>query len=198
MTKLIVTPQEKVTVEVLQSYDGKYTALGIDGKRFGPDAGPWQTELSFKVDRSELIKLIAGDYLDSLRERIDVLIKRDASNERRIDRLQQWVDDLQAGLFVNCVYCGYRYGPRSDTPVSMADILKQHIEHCPEHPLFEVREALTDLVELKRYIDARKGDKDEHYLTAKPEAWRRARRALDIKDCADCNDYPCCCQTVGW
>lgn len=54
-------------------------------------------------------------------------------------RCRRWVADLQSGLYVNCVYCGHRYGPREDTPVAMADVLKQHIEQCPEHPLSKLR-----------------------------------------------------------
>ena len=54
---------------------------------------------------------------------------------QEIERLSQWVNDLQSGMYVNCVYCGHRYGPREDTPVAMADVLREHIEQCPQHPL---------------------------------------------------------------
>src|SRR6202035_247283 len=57
-------------------------------------------------------------------------------------RLLAWVADLQSGMYVNCVYCGHRYGPSETTPVSMADALKAHIEVCPEHPMSVLREAL--------------------------------------------------------
>lgn len=53
----------------------------------------------------------------------------------KVGRLEQWVDDLQSGMFVNCVYCGHRYGPKDDVPSSMADVLKEHIEQCSEHPM---------------------------------------------------------------
>ena len=49
--------------------------------------------------------------------------------------LRQWVTDLQSGMYVNCVYCGHRYGPGETTPVSMADALKEHVESCPQHPM---------------------------------------------------------------
>jgi hypothetical protein len=52
-----------------------------------------------------------------------------------IRRLDTWVSDLQSGLYVNCVYCGHRYGPDPGTPVAMADVLKQHIAECPAHPM---------------------------------------------------------------
>lgn len=50
-------------------------------------------------------------------------------------RLTQWISDLQSGMYVNCVYCGHRYGPGETTPVSMADALKAHVEQCPKHPM---------------------------------------------------------------
>ena len=55
------------------------------------------------------------------------------------ERLQQWVNDLQSGMYINCVYCGHRYGPQEDTPVAMADVLKEHIEQCPEHPMSKLK-----------------------------------------------------------
>lgn len=51
------------------------------------------------------------------------------------ESLKSWVSDLQSGMYVNCVYCGHRYGPKETTPVTMADALKAHIEECPKHPL---------------------------------------------------------------
>jgi hypothetical protein len=57
----------------------------------------------------------------------------------RCDMLLRWVDDLQSGMYVNCVYCGHRYGPGETTPVSMADALKAHVEQCPEHPMSELK-----------------------------------------------------------
>ena len=55
------------------------------------------------------------------------------------ERLTAWVEDLQSGMYVNCVYCGHRYGPGETTPVSMADALKEHVEQCPEHPMSALR-----------------------------------------------------------
>jgi len=55
------------------------------------------------------------------------------------ERLKKWISDLQSGMYINCVYCGHRYGPKSETPVSMADISKEHIEKCPEHPMSHLK-----------------------------------------------------------
>lgn len=52
-----------------------------------------------------------------------------------LERLQQHVHDLQSGMYINCVYCGHRYGPEDEVPATMADALKEHIEQCPKHPM---------------------------------------------------------------
>lgn len=73
-----------------------------------------------------------------------------------IDRLNAWVADLQSGMFVNCVYCGHRYGPGETTPVSMADALKAHVATCSEHPMAKLRSALEKLVgQLDRMADVK-------------------------------------------
>lgn len=60
-------------------------------------------------------------------------------------RLKQWVRDLQDGCWVNCVYCGHRYGHEKDTQVAMADVLKQHVEQCPDHPMAALKARTTKL-----------------------------------------------------
>ncbi len=64
---------------------------------------------------------------------------------KEIKELNNWINDLQAGMYVNCVYCGYRYGSDSEVPASMADVLKEHIEKCPKHPLFKANQELKRL-----------------------------------------------------
>ena len=70
-------------------------------------------------------------------------------------RLTAWVADLQSGMYVNCVYCGFSYGPGETTPVSMADALKAHVEQCPKHPMSELvkkyGEALVRIEELEAW-----------------------------------------------
>lgn len=58
-----------------------------------------------------------------------------ASRQREFRRLFAWINDLQSGMYVNCVYCGHRYGPRETTPATVADALKAHVERCPAHPM---------------------------------------------------------------
>jgi hypothetical protein len=64
-----------------------------------------------------------------------------------VERLTAWVADLQSGMYVNCVYCGHRYGPGETTPVSMADALKAHIAQCPEHPMAALLAVLKEITE---------------------------------------------------
>lgn len=49
---------DKLTIELMRSQrkiGGKYyLALGIDGLRHGPDAGPWHTIQEFRVDAGDL------------------------------------------------------------------------------------------------------------------------------------------------
>ena len=54
---------------------------------------------------------------------------------------QRHVDDLQSGMYINCVYCGHRYGPKDEVEATMADALKEHIEQCPKHPMSKRRSA---------------------------------------------------------
>ena len=59
-------------------------------------------------------------------------------------RLEDWINDLQAGMYINCVYCGHRYGPDTEVPPTMTDVLKKHIEQCPKHPLAILRKAVEE------------------------------------------------------
>ncbi len=62
-----------------------------------------------------------------------------------IVRLSKWVIDLQSGLYVNCVYCGHRYGPNHSTKVAMTDVLKDHIENCEHHPMSKLKLEVEEL-----------------------------------------------------
>ena len=59
--------------------------------------------------------------------------------------LEHWVSDLQAGKYINCVYCGHRYPP--GTPGVMADVLYEHIKQCPKHPLSRALAAINYALE---------------------------------------------------
>lgn len=62
-----------------------------------------------------------------------------------IQRLTDWINVLQAGTYVTCVYCGHCYGPDTEVPTCMAEVLRQHIEYCPKHPMSLMRRELEEL-----------------------------------------------------
>ena len=68
-------------------------------------------------------------------ERIIDLESRAEKAEAEVVELRQWVNDLQAGTYVTCIYCGHSYGPDDEVPTCMADVLKEHIAQCPQHPM---------------------------------------------------------------
>ena len=81
-----------------------------------------------------------------------------------VERQEKWIDDLQAGMYINCVYCGHRYGPDDEVPASMAEVLKEHVEQCPKHPMSvlkeenaRLREALGFYADERNYIARRGG-----------------------------------------
>jgi hypothetical protein len=62
--------------------------------------------------------------------------------QQEITRLKLWIDQLQSGMYINCVYCGHCYGPKDKVPSSMADALKLHIAQCPQHPMHSILKTL--------------------------------------------------------
>jgi len=59
--------------------------------------------------------------------------------EAEINKMRVWINDLQAGMYINCVYCGHRYGPDDEMDATMANALKEHIERCPKHPMSDLK-----------------------------------------------------------
>ncbi len=88
----------------------------------------------------EELELVSGQ-----RDRIAVEAER---LEKELEKATAWINDLQSGMYVNCIYCGHRYGPNDGTtPISMADVLKEHAEQCSKHPMSILK---TELEELKK------------------------------------------------
>lgn len=59
------------------------------------------------------------------------------------NRLIRWIMDLQSGMYVNCVYCGHRYGPYGEKPAQEA--LTRHVDNCEHHPLFKARQTIASM-----------------------------------------------------
>ena len=89
----------------------------------------WQDYLRAEIER-------CNDHYEAEIAALETKVRRlEGENEGFV----QWVNDLHSGMYINCVYCGHRYGPSKDTPVSMADVLKAHVEKCPKHPMSQLK-----------------------------------------------------------
>lgn len=90
---------------------------------------------------------------------------------------RRWIEDLQSGQWVNCVFCGHRYIPREASPTDPTALLRSHIASCAKHPLHETREALLEL-----YAWAHELQRFAHHMpdggAAMQESIDRAKRAL--------------------
>ena len=71
---------------------------------------------------------------------------REKELEAELERYKKWVADLQSGMYLNCVYCGYSFGKEDvlhkaeeDGSINMAQILAAHVSHCPRHPMWQLR-----------------------------------------------------------
>ena len=101
-------------------------------------------QLSMQVDElKELFDgraLMLGRWADIITKSNDQFTKAMAE----IKHLKQWISDLQSGMYINCVYCGHRYGPSDEVPAAMAEVLKQHVEQCPKHPMCQLKEKFRE------------------------------------------------------
>jgi hypothetical protein len=121
--------------------------------------------------------LSLGEYMRIAGARIAELLAE-------IARLTQWTNDLQSGMYVNCVYCGHQYGPTDKVPSTMAQILKTHIESCTKHPMSALKgerdAALVALAEAKAEIEKlaeRCDNLSADAVTEQKEVYARAERA---------------------
>ena len=85
-----------------------------------------------------------------------------AALEEEIDKLtcqtkllNRWIDDLQSGMHINCVYCGHQYGPNSETPARKA--LEKHVEKCSFHPMSKLKE---DNIQLRQALEGLRNSYD--------------------------------------
>ncbi len=69
-----------------------------------------------------------------------------------IAELNKWIDDLQAGMYINCVYCGHRFESNPEVYPSMQDVLKEHMGNCPKHPLSKANKEKDRLRTEKEWV----------------------------------------------
>jgi hypothetical protein len=87
-------------------------------------------------------------------------------------RLAAWVRDLQSGMHLNCVYCGYRAEPAT------SDVLHDHILTCDKHPAAVLRAEITRLTQ-ERDSAVIIGERAEHranQLESDAMRYRRVRK----------------------
>jgi DNA-directed RNA polymerase subunit RPC12/RpoP len=114
--------------------------------------------------KDEKIYELAGDVAEK-EEREEDLVRNCAKANAENDVLEAWIDDLQSGMYINCVYCGHRYGPNPSLDQShlltMRKALEQHIAECPKHPLSQainrIKELENDTRELMEYAAQKEG-----------------------------------------
>lgn len=108
-------------------------------------------ERLYETQRKDLAAVRAGMVaaleaeVERLATRLATADERTANVEGDNERLKDWVNDLHSGMYINCVYCGHRYGPADDVPSTMSQVLYDHIAICPEHPLSEARAEIAAL-----------------------------------------------------
>lgn len=139
-----------------------------------PDEKGNETEGQRKALTPEQVNALPLDvrgYIHDLETNCDPagMVQDNACLQDEVTALSNWVSDLQSGMYINCVYCGHRYGPSPGTPVCMADILKEHIAKCPKHPLSIMVNRSAYLVKLIHRMQ--RGIK-HLYLTEDSTTWK--------------------------
>jgi len=102
-----------------------------------------------------------------------------AELRQEVNDLKRWVADLQDGYYINCVYCGHRFGPAASTPSSQADLLTEHVETCPKHPLHGATRENTRLKSVDLYFVRNRRTKLYSLCFTLAEAERLAKAAKE-------------------
>lgn len=138
MTEEQLTPYQQALVKKHPSCDSH--CCKIHGCKYGYDDCPVVvTDMQGMTGRCEQCGLEDEDYFQRDEEMRQLTVE--------VERLQRHVADLMSGMWVNCVYCGARYGPADDTPVTMAEILTRHVARCPHHPMSKLKTAIEDAIQ---------------------------------------------------
>jgi hypothetical protein len=57
-----------------------------------------------------------------------------------IATLQRWIDDLHSGMYLNCLYCGFRHSVGATRQE-----MQEHIFYCEKHPLSKLKARCEEL-----------------------------------------------------
>ncbi len=100
------------------------------------------------------------------------------------ERLERWVNDLQSDRYINCAYCGHRYGPE-DEILNMQQALHEHIATCSKHPLSA---ANREIARLRATMETLRPIVEEiHGHRELADCW-----FYFGDDNADCGNWPAC------
>ena len=124
--------------------ENKKRVMGLVRNKGGDVAQTLRLVLKSWLERKQNKRHLPASYSQAIMDGADEIDRLRAENER----LTQWINDLQSGTLINCVYCGHQYGPKDSASVSMADALKEHVEQCPEHPMSKI------IAQNTRYLEA--------------------------------------------
>jgi len=154
-----------------------------------PKSFCWRCEIErLREERDDLKSQLKSSWphaehvsvTDHYEEEIAELREELGHRQAEIERLTNWVHDLQSGMYINCVYCGHRYGPKDDVPATMQDALYEHIAACPKHPLSkaeaEIERLKEDNHEMVGLFETAVYAQDEHCQVT--TAWWRRVRAI--------------------
>lgn len=97
---------------------------------------------------------------------------------KETNRLREWVDDCQSGMYINCVYCGHRYGPKDEVPATMQETLYEHIAKCPKHPLSHARQEND---RLREHVKAADDGREEWETSCKAAEAENERLRTEIE-----------------
>lgn len=61
-------------------------------------------------------------------------------------------DWRQINLTINCAYCGHICGPYNESREMIEGRLREHIEHCDKHPVFEMRKQIKELEKIAHNV----------------------------------------------
>lgn len=63
------------------------------------------------IDASQRNQAAREGWGPTAQAKIATLEAKKAALEEKLAEANQWISDMQAGCYINCVYCGHRYGP---------------------------------------------------------------------------------------
>ena len=98
---------------------------------------------------------MTGEKLwEQQRQVIKELKDENIEKAEEIKTLKGWINGLPQ-LYVNCVYCGHRFKPNPEVFPSQTDVVREHMEKCSKHPLFQANQKIKELKKVIEELEKR-------------------------------------------